>query len=156
MTDTVAIAAISGGSAVLGGAIGAGAAHWTTLKSQKLQAAEEHGRNRITLYQELLASVHKFMQTAGGIEQMSDTEWAAWFRDYETKHSAVLLLGKKKARKAALVIFEVIGNVLRDTPKMNSSEGGGRHSAYLKHEPEMLKAYDEAVKAMREDVGAKG
>jgi hypothetical protein len=155
VTDTVAIAAISGASAVLGGVIGASAAHWTTIRSQKLQSAEEYRRKRVVVYQELLSSVHEFMQTAGGIEHKSDQEWAAWFRDYETKHSAALLLGTKKARGASLVIFKAIGNVLEDTHKTAATDQGQRYSAYLKHEPKMLVAYDEAVKAMREDVGVK-
>ncbi|HET8954655.1 MAG TPA: hypothetical protein VFN18_03240 [Solirubrobacterales bacterium] len=153
MPDTVAIAAISGGSAILGGAIGAGASHWTTIRSQKLQSAEEYKRRRLEAYQELLRSVREFMQAAGGLEHKTDTEWATWFRDYEAKHAAVLLLGTSNARQAALVVYEVHGQIVKDTPKMAAASGGDGHAAYIEHEPALMEAYQGAVQAMREDVG---
>jgi hypothetical protein len=81
MPDTVAIAAIAGGSAVLGGVIGAGASHWTTIRSHKLQGQKERREERQQAYLDLLASVHEFMQAAGGVERkkLGDWQWCVLF-----------------------------------------------------------------------------
>jgi len=154
MSSNVAIAAVSGGSAVLGGLIGAAAGHFTTIRSQKMQVDEERHKQRQTLYQELLAAVHEFMQAAGNFEPKTDPEWAAWFRDYERKHAAVLMLGAKNARAATMRMCDAIEKVLDSTSQADGdTTQERRRNAFLAHEDEVIDAYDAALAAMRADVG---
>jgi hypothetical protein len=94
------------------------------------------------------------MQAAGNIEPKDNAAWAVWFREFEVSLTTVLLLGKHKPRKAAVSLRGCIEDILRTTAAASGDTAQKRRqAAYLKHEKELINAYDKAVAAMRSDVG---
>ena len=155
MASNETIALISGGSAVLGGLIGAAAGHFTTIRSQKLLAEEEHFRHRQGVYQDFLNAAHDFLHSAPDIGHKDQDDWSEWFREFELKLTAVQLFGTKKARTGALWFKAAVENVLEDGADQEKGETAiqRRRAAYIAHEKEVMKAYDVAISAMRSDVG---
>lgn len=155
MGSTVALAAITGGSAVAGAFIGAASGHYTTLRSQKLKAQEERFLHRQTVYGEFLDCAHEFIHSAGvRIAAKSGEEWADWFRDFETRLTSVQLFGTRDVRTQAMAFKKTIEMVLRSTQAIEGdSIEEKRGTAFRKHEDEVTAAYDNVVAAMRQDVG---
>src|SRR4051794_6277717 len=151
MASTEAVAIISGASAVAGAFIGAAAGHFTTIRSQKLQAGEDHLRHRQGVYHDFLDCAHEFMHSVTVPPAAKDNqEWSSWFRTFEGRLTAVQLFGAKGVRKAALRLKDAIGEVLDEVgsvPGSNIQEK--RRTAYLEHEKQVMVAYDETIAAMR-------
>jgi hypothetical protein len=141
---TIATAAISAGSAVLGAGLG-----YLTARSQskgelerlRYELEQQHLSHRQAVYHDFLDSVHRFHQDAGGIELYErPKEYQEWARLHEHRLTAVRLFGTEAAAEAAMKLAGVIEDTM-----MEPEEYEARHQARL------IEAWNQCVAAMRPD-----
>jgi hypothetical protein len=152
MASDLAIAAISSGSALLGGVIGGGVSHITTIRSHKHQTEQEHFQRRQDAYMDFMDAAHAFVRAAGALTQPTPDGWVKLLTDFEHALTGVQLFGSDEARASARHMEQTVAEM------MVTGEAGKGEARY---DPEVFKsskhdifaAWDAAIEAMRADVG---
>jgi uncharacterized membrane-anchored protein YhcB (DUF1043 family) len=166
MASDLAIAAISSGSALLGGVIGGGLGYIGVRYQAADDRERERSQFRLQAYRDYLESVQTYTRRGGGQAGFGRASYIDWLQTYEARVRTVQLCGTSDVRAALQPVQDAVDQVMREINKavksakleMEDSDYAKRYrevtaKAMKKVVPDLNKAIESVLAAMRRDVG---
>lgn len=161
---TILAAAIAGGSGVGAGYLGMR----QQSQTMRLQLIAERDRDheqrteklldgRVKAYHELLDAERRLRRMLASRDPLTSREYARWWAEFEALHHLVVLTGANDVRSQAVVLRALYGSIDEDRLSSGTEElADALRLAFRRHEPELERARERLIAAMRVDVAADG